>query len=314
MYRIGIDLGGTNIAGGLVTRDGKLLDRETVKTDLPTDLDRIVRDIGFLAETLMARSGLTAADVEYIGVGVPCTANKDTGAMEDADHLGFPGGPLVSALEARLPLRVRIENDANAAAWGEYRTGGYEDDSLILVTLGTGIGCGIILNGRLWRGVRFGAGELGHMVIHAGGVRCGCGRRGCFEMYGSATALIRRARERMAAEPGTALWRLCGGEPERLEARTVFDGAAQRDGLCLELLDEYTTDLAEGFANMIYLLQPAVLCIGGGVSAAGAALLDPVRKKTEERLFAGPSGRRTRIVLAAQNNDAGIIGAALLEN
>lgn len=313
MYRIGIDLGGTNIAGGLVTQDGKLLDRETVKTDLPTDLDRIVRDIGFLAETLMARSGLTAADVECIGVGVPCTANKDTGAMEDADHLGFPGGPLVSALEARLPLRVRIENDANAAAWGEYRTGGYEDDSLILVTLGTGIGCGIILNGRLWRGVRFGAGELGHMVIHAGGARCGCGRRGCFEMYGSATALIRRARERMTAEPRTALWRLCGGEPERLEARTVFDGAAQRDGLCLELLDEYTTDLAEGFANMIYLLQPAVLCIGG-VSAAGAALLDPVRKKTEERLFDGPSGRRTRIVLAAQNNDAGIIGAALLEN
>lgn len=312
MYRIGIDLGGTNTAAGLVD-GGRIIDRETVKTNLPTDIDRIVRDITRLCETLMVRNGLTGQDIRSVGVGVPCTGNKQTGWMEDANHLGFPAGPLVEPLQDALSVPVYIENDANAAAWGEYRSGDYAGGSFVLVTLGTGIGGGIILNDRLWNGINNAAGELGHMTIRMDGESCGCGRSGCFETYASATALIRRAREAMAKDRNTLLWQLCGGEIQKVEAKTVFDAAALGDSLAAALLDTYTTCLAEGLANIINILCPATLCIGGGVSHAGDALLVPVREKTRQRVFAKNAEKNTRIVLAKLHNDAGILGAALLD-
>lgn len=298
MYRIGIDLGGTNTVAGLVNENGQILDRESVKTKLPTDLDRIVTDITRLCHTLMIRNQLTRTDMISIGVGVPCTANKETGWMEDADHLGFSGGPLVERLKEQIQLPVYIENDANCAAWGEYKAGGYPEDSFILVTLGTGIGGGIILNGQLVTGVNNAAGEVGHMTICVDGESCCCGRKGCFEAYASATALIRRASEVM-------------GKPIT-EAKTVFDGAAAGDPVCLQLLDEYTTYLAEGLANIINVFGPAYLCIGGGVSRAGEQLLQPVREKTWQRIFAKTARKNTQIILAKLHNDAGILGAALL--
>lgn len=299
MYRIGIDLGGTNIAAGLVDENGRILDRETVKTNLPTNLDRIVRGISGLCCALMERNGLTREKIRSVGVGVPCTANKQTGWMEDADHLGFSGGPLVPRLEEKLHLPVFIENDANAAAWGEYKAGGYEGNSFVLVTLGTGIGGGIILGGKLCAGVNHAAGELGHMVIAMDGEPCCCGRRGCFEAYGSATALLRQA---------------CEATRELFtEAKSVFDRAAAGDPVCISVLDNYTTYLAEGFANIINILGPDCLCIGGGVSHAGAQLLEPVRTKTNQRMFAKAAERKPQIVLAKLGNDAGILGAALLE-
>lgn len=306
MYRIGIDLGGTNIAAGLVDEQMRIIDRETVKTVLPTSLDKILDKLTYLVDCLMARNHLEKEHLSGIGVGVPCTANTETGCMEDADHLGFPGGPLATVLESRTHIPVKICNDANAAAWGEYRTGNYPSDSFILVTLGTGIGGGIILNGRLLEGVNYAAGELGHMVIHSGGVACGCGRRGCFEAYGSASALIAQAKARMSASE------TCLRNVSQIDAKSVFSGAGAGDMVCLELLDAYTTCLAEGFANIINIFQPAVLCIGGGVSAAGDTLLDPVREKTGARIFTPRSGRNTEIILARLGNDAGIIGAAML--
>lgn len=298
MYRIGIDLGGTNTAAGLVDEQGQIIDRESVKTNLPTDLARIVRDITGLCRTLMERNGLRHGDIRSIGVGVPCTANTKTGWMQDADHLGFSGGPLVKPLEDILGLPVRIGNDADAAALGEFMGGGYDGDSFVLVTLGTGIGGGIILNGKLLQSANNAAGELGHMVIRADGLQCCCGRRGCFEAYGSATALIRQA---------------CEATGECItEAKTVFDRAAAGDRVSISILDTYTTDLAEGFANIINIFGPDYLCIGGGVSAAGDALLEPVRAKTDERVFAKNAEKRTKIMLARLQNDAGILGAALL--
>ncbi len=298
MYRIGIDLGGTNTVAGLVDEQGRIVDRESVKTNLPTDLDRIIRDITGLCRELMARNGLHNGDVAGVGVGVPCTANRLSGWMQDADHLGFPGGPLVGPLEDGLGLPVRMANDADAAALGEFRGGGYDGSSFVLVTLGTGIGGGIILNGDLYTSVNNAAGELGHMTIHLDGERCCCGRKGCFEAYGSATALIRQA---CAATGDTVT-----------EAKTVFDRAAAEEQAYISVLDHYTTYLAEGFANIINIFGPDWLCIGGGVSAAGDALLEPVRAKTYERVFAKNAQRNTRIVLARLGNDAGILGAALL--
>lgn len=298
MYRIGIDLGGTNTAAGLVDESGRITDRESVKTGLPTNLGRIVRDITHLCQTLMASNGLQRSDVCSVGVGVPCTANVSTGWMEDADHLGFPGGPLVQRLEEALGLPVRIGNDADAAALGEFRGGSYEGNSFLLVTLGTGIGGGIILGGKLYTSVNNAAGELGHMTIRMDGVPCSCGRKGCFEAYGSATALIRQAS-------------LATGETIA-EAKTVFDRAAAGDPACISVLDRYTTYLAEGFANIINVFGPEWLCIGGGVSAAGDALLEPVRAKTYDRVFSKNAAKNTQIILAKLGNDAGILGAALL--
>jgi glucokinase len=312
MYRIGIDLGGTNIAAGLVNEQFQIADKCSVKTNVPRSVESIVADMVQMAEALLERNHLTWQDVTAVGVGVPCTANQGNGHMEDADNLGFEDVPFLSLLSEKVPVPVFFENDANAAAWGEYWGGGYHEDSFIMVTLGTGIGGGIILNGKLWAGINGAAAEFGHMTIDYAGVPCNCGRRGCFEAMASATALIRRAREQMKEHPESLLWQLCDGDLTQMEAKTVFDGAAAKDETALKLLDTYTTYLAEGITNIINIFQPAVVCVGGGVSRAGNALLLPLREKSSQRIYSRNAKRNTRIELAQLGNDAGILGAALL--
>lgn len=313
MYRIGIDLGGTFIAAGLVDGSLRIMDKESVRTNAPRPMEAIADDMAALVRTLLARNGLRREDLAAVGVGVPGTANRENGRLEDANNLGFDDEPFVSVLEERLGLPVRFGNDANAAAWGEYQVSGCREGSFIMMTIGTGIGGGVILNGKLWDGINGAAAEFGHMTIRYDGVPCSCGRTGCFEAYASATALIRQARERMETDRETLLWKLCGGDADRVEARTVFDGAAAGDAACAELLDAYTTCLAEGTANIINLFQPAFLCVGGGVSRAGEALLTPLREKTARRIYSQNAKWNTQIILARLGNDAGIIGAALLE-
>lgn len=311
MYRIGIDLGGTNIVAGLVDENLKIVDKCSVKTNVPREIESIVGDMARMTALLMERNGLEKQAVASVGVGVPCTANPENGHMEDANNLGFDDTPFLTLLAEQLDLPVYFDNDANVAAWGEYLTGGYQDDSFIMVTIGTGIGGGMILGGRLWTGINGAAAEFGHMTIRYDGVPCNCGRKGCFEAMASASALANQAKKRMAENRDSLLWRLSGGM-EQVEAKTVFDGAAVGDDLCEELLDTYTTYLAEGLANIINIFQPAVLCIGGGVSRAGDALLVPVRKKTARLIYSKNSKQNTRIELAKLDNDAGVLGAALL--
>lgn len=314
MYRIGIDLGGTNTVAGLVDDHARILDRATEKTNLPTTIERIVQSILRLTAMLLQRNGLSIDQISSMGIGVPCTANKRSGCMEDADHLGFSGGQLVLPLHQALNIPIFIENDANAAAWGEYQWGHYETDSFFLVTLGTGIGGGIITGGKLCPGVNHAAGELGHMSIDLHGNPCVCGRRGCFETYASATALIAQAKAAMEKDDSTSLWQLCGGDIEKLEAKTVFSAALQKDTLAEALIDQYTTYLAEGLTNIVNILAPAYLCIGGGISYAGEQLLAPVTEKIYARMYAKIGCIKPRIILAKLHNDAGILGAALLEN
>lgn len=313
MYRIGIDFGGTFIAAGLVDGSMRIVDRRSVRTNVPRPMEGMADDMAAMVRDILSRNGLRKEDLASVGVGVPGTANGRNGHIEDANNLGFDDEPFVSLLEGKVGLPVCFGNDANAAAWGEYRAGGYEEDSFIMMTIGTGIGGGVILNGKLWTGVNDAAAEFGHMTIRYDGAPCNCGRKGCFEAYGSATALIGQARERMRSDDAALLWELCGGDLNRLEAKTVFDGAGRGDGACVQLLDAYTTYLAEGAANIINLFQPAYLCVGGGVSRAGGALLTPLREKTAKRVYSQNAKRNTQIVLAKLDNDAGIIGAALLE-
>lgn len=312
MYRIGIDLGGTNIVAGLVDENLKIVDTCSIKTDAPRSVQSIVDDMARLAYTLMEQNHLTAADVASVGVGVPGTANPQNGHLEDANNLGFEDVPLLPLLAQKLPVPVYFDNDANVAALGEYLAGGYGEDSFVMVTLGTGIGGGIILGGKLWPGINGAAAEFGHMTVDMHGVSCNCGRRGCFEALASANALIAQAQEAMASQPESLLWKLCGGDMQKVEAKTVFDGAAAEDPVSREVLDTYLTYLAEGITNIINIFQPAVLCIGGGVSHAGDALLLPLRERVEKSIYSKNAKINTRIELAKLHNDAGVLGAALL--
>lgn len=312
MYRIGIDLGGTNIVAGLVDENLRITDKCSVKTNVPRPIEAMVEDMVQLVSALLERNGLRCDDVLSVGVGVPCTANPDNGHLEDANNLGFEDELFLPLLAEKLPCPVYFDNDANVAAWDEYRVGDYPEDSFIMMTIGTGIGGGIILGGKLWSGINGAAAEFGHMSISYDGVDCNCGRKGCFEAMASATALIRQGREKMAEDQNTLLWKLCQSKQENLEAKTVFDAAAVGDRVAMELLDSYTTVLAEGIANIINIFQPAVLCIGGGVSKAGQMLLQPVRNKVSQRIYSKNAKRNTTIQLAKLDNDAGVLGAALL--
>ena len=312
MYRIGIDLGGTNIAAGLVDAHFQIVDKCSVKTKVPRPVEALVDDMVLLVEELAARNNLKPVELESVGIGVPCTANQENGHMEDANNLGFEDVPFLSLMQERLPVPVYFENDANVAAWGEYSAGGYEQDSFIMVTIGTGIGGGIILGGRLWAGINGAAAEFGHMTIRHDGIPCNCGRRGCFEAMASANALIAQAKNRMEEDQKSRLWERCGGDINQIEAKTVFECAAERDRTASAVLDEYIACLAEGITNLINIFQPAVLCIGGGVSRAGDQLLLPLREKVSAMIYSKNAGKNTVITLAALDNDAGILGAALL--
>lgn len=312
MYRIGIDLGGTNIVVGLVEQDFRIVDKCSVKTQVPRSVESMTADMAQMARTLLERNRLLWQDVASVGVGVPGTANPENGHMEDANNLGFDDVPFLPLLAKKIPVPVHFGNDANVAAWGEYLTGGYQEDSFVMVTVGTGIGGGIILGGSLWPGINGAAAEFGHMTIDHDGVPCNCGRRGCFEAMASANALITQAREQMRKHPESLLWSLCGDNAAKVEAKTVFDGAAAGDETARELLDVYITYLAEGITNIINVFQPAVLCVGGGVSRAGEVLLRPLREEVARRVYSRNSKRNTRIELAKLGNDAGILGAALL--
>lgn len=320
MFRIGVDLGGTNIAAGLVDDNYKIVDRESVKTNVPRPAESIIQDIARLVNVLRERNNLEEKDIEAVGVGVPGTINEDTGYVEYSNNIRFENVPFIELLSGMISIPVYFGNDANAAALGEYYAGGYNVKSFVMVTLGTGIGSGIILDGRLIKGINFAAAELGHTVIKMGGELCTCGRRGCFEAYASATALIRDTRRRMTSEEyfgedaagKTVLWDLCGKDTDNIEAKHVFDAVKLDDKLANELFSDYTDYLAEGIANIINILQPELVCIGGGVSKAGEMLLTPVKEKVARLIFSKNSAKNTEIELARLDNDAGIIGAAML--
>ena len=318
MFRIGVDLGGTNIAAGLVDGQYRILDRESVKTNVPRPAESIIRDIAGLVEKLCERNRLNQCEIEAVGVGVPGTINEDTGYVEYSNNIRFENVPFIELLSGLISIPVRFGNDANVAALGEYLAGGYNVQSFVMITLGTGIGSGIILDGRLIKGINFAASELGHTVIKMGGEQCTCGRKGCFEAYASATALIRDARRMFEKEStdkqaeSSVILKLCGGDMEKLEAKHIFDAAKLGDEAAGELYSNYTEYLAEGIANIINILQPELICIGGGVSKAGDMLLEPVKEKVAGKIFSKNSAKNTDIKLARLDNDAGIIGAALL--
>ena len=313
MYRIGVDLGGTNISAGVIDDKLEIIGRGKLKTNCPREAELILADVAKAVELAAADAGIGMKDVVSIGIGTPGSVNKTTGYIEYANNLDFDKVPAKQILEARLKKTVYLDNDANCAALGEAVAGvGRGVSSFVAITLGTGVGSGIVLDGKIVTGVNDGAGEMGHMVIVADGERCTCGRRGCWERYASATALIQQTKDAMLHDMDSKMWELAGGDINRVSGRTSFDAMRAGDKTAKKVVDKYIFYLAVGIINIVNALQPEIICIGGGIGHEKENLLVPLRKYVARERYSIHADRQTEILSAQLGNDAGIYGAARL--
>ncbi|MBR1864649.1 MAG: ROK family glucokinase [Ruminococcus sp.] len=311
-YYIGIDLGGTNIKAGVVSEDFEIVAKASCKTDLPRPGEEICADMAKVALQAVKEAGLTLEDIEAVGIGTPGTANSDTGVIEYSNNLGFLNFPVVELMRTHIDKPCYVENDANAAAYGEYVAGAAKGaDNAVCITLGTGVGGGIIIGGKIYSGSNFAGAEIGHTVINVNGPQCTCGRKGCFEVYSSATGLIRMTKEAMDKTPGSLLHEEAA-EHGKVSARTAFNAMRKGDETAKQVVDDYIRYLACGIANTINIFQPDILCIGGGVCNEGDPLLLPLKAEVAKEIYTKNSEKNTEIVIAKLGNDAGIIGAAFL--
>ncbi len=318
MYYIGVDLGGTNIAVGIVDENYEIVKKGSTPTKPDRGADAIVEDMASLAKKLMADCGLTMADIASAGVATPGTANHDTGVVEYANNIPFLHYPLAAKLSSLLDGKpVYIENDANAAAKAEAMAGVAKGAPIsVMITLGTGLGGGIIIDGKVYSGFNYAGAELGHVVIEKDGRQCSCGRKGCWEAYSSATGLINITKDRIAdaaaAGRTTIMTDMVGGDMTKISARTAFNAMKQGDAVAAEVVDEYISYLACGIVNIINIFQPNILSIGGGVCNEGEYLTKPLIEKVFAETYTREGTPRTEILIAKLGNDAGIIGAAVL--
>lgn len=314
MLRLGIDLGGTNIVAGVVDEDYKIIATNKVKTNLPRPSEEIVDDIAKVSIEAAKAAGVNIKDIAAVGIGTPGSINPKTGIVTYSNNLGFYDLPLGDMLRERLGTDLFLENDANAAAYGEYIAGaGRGTKNFIAVTLGTGVGGGIIIDGKLYSGSNYAGGELGHTVIQMNGEACTCGRLGCYEAYASATALIRQTKQAMIRFPESAMWQLCDGKLENASGKTAFNAMRNGDEAGKAVVDNYIGFVAVGLANIINTFQPDVICIGGGISKEGETLIAPIREIISGENYARNIPVKTVIKAADLGNDAGIIGAAFLD-
>ncbi len=329
MYRIGIDVGGTNIAMGLVDESYKIIEKKSIKTSensSPKEMIRAIADgireliAGLKSISEQSESGSLNDLIDAIGIGVPGTAELDTGKILYANNLGFEDVPFLTELKKELGHELAdktfFENDANAAAIGEYITGGYNVPVFVMVTLGTGIGGGIIINGKLLRGCNYAAAEFGHMSLNIDGCDCNCGRKGCFEDYASAAALVEQAKEAMKSPEGkeSLLWKGISTIDD-LDGERFFEAVKAGDKRAEAVLNGYCNYLSEGLTNLINILQPDVIVLSGGITRAADLFLDKVKDKVAKEVYSRASKINTKIILAKGISDSfyvGIIGTSLV--
>ena len=311
-YYVGIDLGGTNIVAGVVDEEYNIIAKASTKTNCPRPEKEIADDMAKMAIEAVKNADLTMDDIEWIGVGTPGIANSATGIIEYSNNLGFKDTPMVKYIQESIDKPVFIENDANAAAYGEYVAGAAKGaKNAVCITLGTGVGGGIIIDGKIYAGSNFAGAEIGHTAIEVDGAQCSCGRKGCFEAYSSATGLIRMSKEAMAEHPDSLMNKMAD-EKGKVTARTSFDCMRAGDKYAKAVVDKYIKYLAAGITNTINIFQPDILCIGGGVCNEGDPLLLPMKELVAKEVYTRNSPKNCEIVIAKLGNDAGIIGAAFL--
>lgn len=316
MYYIGVDLGGTNIAAGLVDEKLNMIDKASVPTGAERAGELIVADMAKLVLSLAEKNGVKLADIKSVGIATPGIANSEAGVVEYANNLNFRNFPLASLFRKYSGIeKVYIENDANAAALAEALAGAAKGTrKSVMITLGTGVGGGVIIDGKVYSGFNFAGAELGHTVIEYNGRQCSCGRRGCWEAYSSATALINMTREKLTECNLKGIPTLMNEDVEsrggKVSARTAFDSMRKGDAPAAGVVDTYIKYLACGICNMINIFQPEVLSIGGGICNEGDYLLKPLLAILDKEQYTRDNPKKTLVRIAALGNDAGIIGAA----
>lgn len=315
MFKVGVDLGGTNIVAGVIDENCKIIGRYKTKTNVPRSAESIFEDIALCVKNAVKDAGISMEDFETVGIGTPGSVNKEKGVIEYANNLYFENVEAVKLLSKSLPgKKVYLENDANCAALGEALAGaGKGKNSFVAITLGTGVGSGYILNKKLVTGCNDAGGEFGHMVINFNGEKCTCGRQGCWEAYASATALVRQTKAAMQENKDSIMWQLCDGKIENASGRTAFDAMRAGDEAGKMVVERYIDYIAIGTINVINALQPDLICYGGGISNEGDNILVPLKKRIDEFRYSRYSDTQTEICKAVLGNDAGIIGAALVE-
>ena len=308
MYYIGIDLGGTNIAVGLVDENNKIIHSDSVPTIKERHWSEIIKDMAALSLKVLAESGHTLEEVKAVGIGCPGSIDKKNGVVVYSNNIVMDHVPMAEEIRKYIDLPVFLENDANAAALGEYAIYGEGVSSYVFMTLGTGVGGGIILDGKVWSGFNGAGAEIGHQSLVFNGKPCTCGRRGCLEAYASVTALINQTREAMEQNPDSMMvkWAADHG---KVNGRTAFECAKAGDAAAIAVRDRYIEYVAEGICSIVNVLQPEILSIGGGISREGDTLLNPIKEYFAVNDY-NKHMKKTDIRIARLFGDAGIVGAA----
>jgi len=309
MYYVGIDLGGTNIAAGLVSEDAKILANMSIPTRAERSWQEIVADMADLSKKVIEKAGVDIKDVKGVGIGCPGSIDNENGICAYSNNLKMEHANIKEEFQKHLNLPVNLENDANAAALGEYEVNGQGAKSYVFITLGTGIGGGVILNGKIFRGFNGAGAELGHTVVVSDGEACTCGRKGCWEAYGSVTALIRQTKVAMEKNPDSMMHELAEKEG-KVSGKTSFDAAHAGDKAALEVVNQYFKYVAEGITNMVNVFQPEKIVIGGSISKQGDYLLKPIAEFVAKNDY-NRYMPKAKVEIATLFGDAGIIGAAL---
>ncbi len=313
MYFIGIDLGGTNIKVGIVNENGEILIKDSVLTYRNRSFQEIIKDMAMLAQKLIKSADIDLKEVKCIGVGTPGTSNDEKGILGYSNNFNFRDVLMRDEIQKYINLPVYLENDANCAALAESVSGAARGtENSVSITIGTGIGSGVIIGGKIFSGFNHAASEMGHTLIKADGLLCTCGRHGCWEMYASATALIEQTKDMALMNPDSLINELVCDNIENIGARTPFIAAKQGDKTAIKVIENYIGYLAEGVVNVINAFQPEILTIGGGVSNEGDDILEPMKKIVYQRVYSRGDIMQTKIKISGLGNDAGIIGAAMI--
>ena len=305
-YYLGLDVGGTAVKMGLFNELDQMID----KTNFPTrTVQYLVDDIYQNIVKLFQKNNISLDDLKGIGIGFPGHVDGETGVVVYSNNLVAHNFDIVGKLKEKINTYIRISNDANVAALGEYHFGkGKELENIVFVTLGTGVGGGIIIDGKMLEGKNGAGAEIGHMVISTNGQLCSCGRRGCFETYASATALIRNAQVAMINNPNSLLWETAKS-PELLDGMSFFEALEKNDKVAGIIFEEYIEVLAEGLTNLANIFRPDALILGGGISYRGDILMEPLQKRLEKMIYGGQWNARVELMISELKNDAGIYGA-----
>lgn len=309
MYYIGIDLGGTNIAAGIVDENGRTLVKDSTPTLAQRPNSEVVEDMCSLCERLVKNADIDMDDIGAIGIGCPGTVDTRNAEVVFAANTNMEKLYIGDMIEKRLNKPVYADNDANAAAYGEYIINGKGAESFVLITLGTGVGGGIIIDKKLYHGFNQAGAELGHITLVSGGEQCSCGKKGCWEAYASVTALIRQTKQAMDEHPESSMnkWVENYG---KVSGRTAFECAKQEDAAAKTVVDNYIRYVADGLVSILNIFQPERICVGGGISKEGDYLMNPLKELVYKDDF-NRHMPKTAIETASLFNDAGIIGAAL---